>query len=114
VFLQAEAGGLPQLKRVIVAAGDQIAMEPTLKESLAAIFGTEIPPTEPIVKPPVPAEPEEPVAADIANLIEKAQKHYNQALQYQKAGDWANYGKELDALKAVLNRLAELSTEENR
>ena len=121
VFLQAEAGGLPELKRVIVAAGEQIAMEPTLEESLAAIFGTEVPPTEPVVKPPipteptvkppVPAEPEKLIAADIADLIEEAQQHYDLAQQYLKAGDWANYGKELDALEAVLNRLAELNTE---
>ncbi|TRZ50660.1 MAG: UPF0182 family protein, partial [Dehalococcoidia bacterium] len=109
VFLQAEERGLPELKRIIVAAGDQIAMEPTLKESLAAIFGAEEPPTEPVVKPPTPAEPEEAVAADIANLIEEAQRHYDQAQQYLKAGDWANYGKELEALKAVLEQLAELT-----
>jgi len=112
VFLQAEAGGLPELKRVIVAAGDQIAMEPTLKESIAAIFGAEAPPTEPVVEPPTPAEPEEPPIADIASLIEEAQQHYDRALQYLKAGDWASYGEELDALKAVLDQLAELIASE--
>ena len=109
VFLQAEAGGLPELKRVIVVAGDQIAMAPTLEGSIAAIFGVEAPPTEP--KPPAPIEPEEPVAADIANLIEKARQHYDKAQQYLKAGDWAGYGKELDALKAVLEQLADLTME---
>ncbi|MBA7559573.1 hypothetical protein ES708_01188 [subsurface metagenome] len=115
VFLQAETGGLPQLKRVIVVAGDRIAMEPTLKEGIAAIFGTEVPPTEPpVVTPPAPPEPEEPVAADIANLIEEAQRHYNKAQEYLKAGDWAGYGRELSALEAVLDRLAELAAEEQR
>ena len=108
VFLQAEAGGLPQLKRVIVAAGDQIAMEPTLQESLTAIFGAEALPTE-------PGEPtEEPEAPDIAALIIQAQEHYNRAQQYLQAGDWANYGEELDALEAVLDQLAELTTEEKK
>ena len=111
VFLQAEAGGLPELKRVIVAAGEQIAMEPTLKESLAAIFGAEAPLPEPVVKPPAPAEPEEPVAADIAGLIEEAQQHYNKAQQYLQAGDWTGYGGELEALKVVLDQLAELTAE---
>ncbi len=112
VFLQAEGGGLPQLKRVIVAAGEHIAMEPTLKESLTAIFGTEALPTEPVVEPPAPARPEEPIAVDIASLIKEAQQHYNKALQYLKAGDWAGYGKEIDALEAILAQLAELATEE--
>ncbi|MFC2066355.1 UPF0182 family protein [Chloroflexota bacterium] len=111
VFLQAEAGGLPQLKRVIVAIGDQIAMEPTLKESIAAIFGVEAPPTGPAAKPTPPTEPEKPVAADIANLIEEAQQHYDKAQQYLRDGDWAGYGKELDALEGVLNRLAEFTVE---
>jgi len=132
IFLQAEAGGLPELKRVIVAAGDQIAMEPTLAESIAAVFGAEVPPTEPVAEPPVAAEPEEPpvepvaeppvpaepeeapVPADIASLIEQAQRHYNDAQQYLREGDWAGYGKELHALKAVLDRLAELAVEEKR
>jgi uncharacterized membrane protein (UPF0182 family) len=103
VFLQAEAGGLPELKRVIVVAGERIAMEPTLQGSIAAIFGTEAPLTEP--------EPGEPIAADIANLIEEAQRHYDKAQQYLKIGDWAGYGKELDALKAVLEQLADLTME---
>ncbi|MFC1992855.1 UPF0182 family protein [Chloroflexota bacterium] len=111
VFLQAEAGGLPELKRVIVAAGDHIAMKPTLKESIAAIFGTEALPTEPIIKPPAPTEPEEPVSADVAKLIEESQKHYDKAQQYLKAGDWVGYGSELDALKAVLDQLADLTAE---
>ncbi|MFC1893363.1 UPF0182 family protein [Chloroflexota bacterium] len=111
VFLQADSGGLPELKRVIVAAGDQIAMEPTLMGSIAAIFGTEAPPTEP--QPPAPPGPEEPVPADIANLIKQAGEHYNKAQEYLKTGDWAGYGRELDALKAVLEQLAELSLEQS-
>jgi hypothetical protein len=109
VFLQAEGGGLPELKRVIVAAGEHIAMELTLESSIAAIFGTDLPPTEP--EPPVPGEPEEPVPADIAALIEEAQQHYNRAQQYLNAGNWTGYGEELDALEAVLARLAELAGE---
>jgi len=118
VFLQAEAGGLPELKRVIVAAGEQIAMKPTLGESLTAIFlpefisGDEAPPIEVVVIPPASPELEEPVAAEIANLIEEAQLHYNQALQYQREGDWTGYGKELSALKVVLDQLAELAAAE--
>ncbi len=111
VFLEAEAGGLPQLKRVIVVAGEQIAMELTLQESLTAIFGAAVP-AEPEDGPPATEEPEEPLSADIAGLIEEAQQHYDQAQQYLKAGDWAGYGKALDALSAVLERLAEVAAGE--
>jgi uncharacterized membrane protein (UPF0182 family) len=120
VFLQAEERGLPELKRVIVAAGEQIAMEPTLMGSIAAIFGTEAPPAEPVLElpvepeppPAVPAEPEKPVTADIANLIKEARQHYDQAQQNLREGNWAGYGSEIDALQAVLDELAELVAEE--
>ena len=39
VYLVAEQNDLPQLKRVIVAHGDRVAMEPTLDGALAALFG---------------------------------------------------------------------------
>ncbi|MFC1929445.1 UPF0182 family protein [Chloroflexota bacterium] len=106
VFLQAEAGGLPELKRVIVAAGDRIAMEPTLTESIAAIFGTEAPL---LPKPPVSEEPVPQVSADIASLIAEAQQHYDSAQKFLKEEDWAGYGEELKALRTVLDNLAELS-----
>ncbi len=103
VFLQADAGGLPELKRVIVAAGDQIAMELTLGESLAAIFGTEAVPTVPGEEP---VEPGGEITGDVASLISQAQQHYSNAQQYLKEGDWTGYGKELAALEAILGELA--------
>ena len=110
VFLQAESGGLPELKRVIVAAGDKIAMERTLGESLAAIFGTEPFPTEPGEEPAEPVEPGE-ITSDVAELISQAQQHYSNAQEYLKDGDWTGYGRELEALKAILDELAGISAE---
>ena len=40
LYLQAEGTNFPQLKRVIVATGDKVVMEPTLDGALAALFGT--------------------------------------------------------------------------
>src|SRR5918992_3910548 len=39
VYLIAEQNDLPQLKRIIVAHGGRVAMEPTLDGALAALFG---------------------------------------------------------------------------
>ena len=105
--LQAEAGGLPELKRVIVVAGESIVMESSLERGIAAIFGA----AAPLPEPPSVSEPEAPVAANIADLIELAKQHYEQAQAYLKAGDWTGYGNELDALRAVLDQLAELAAE---
>ncbi len=106
VFLQAESGGLPELKRVIVVAGDKIAMERTLGQSLAAIFGTGTIPTEPGEEPV-----EGQVPSDIASLISQAQQHYDNAQEYLKEGDWTGYGKELEALEAILGELAGIAAE---
>ena len=111
IFLQADAGGLPQLKRVIVAAGDRIAMEPSLMESITAIFGSEAAPPEPVTKPPADTGEEVPLAQDIAELIGEAQQHYEKAQQSLQVGDWTGYGNELDALKAVLDKLTEFAVE---
>jgi len=40
LYLKAEGANLPQLKRVIVATGDKVVMEPTLDEALSALFGS--------------------------------------------------------------------------
>jgi uncharacterized membrane protein (UPF0182 family) len=38
-YLQAEGTNFPQLKRVIAITGDNVAMEPTLDEAIADLFG---------------------------------------------------------------------------
>ena len=40
LYLKAEGTNFPQLKRVIVATGDKVVMQPTLDEALASLFGT--------------------------------------------------------------------------
>jgi hypothetical protein len=40
LYLKAEGTNFPQLKRVIVATGDKVVMEPTFDEALASLFGT--------------------------------------------------------------------------
>ena len=114
VFLQAEGVGLPELKRVIVAAGDQIVMRTTLEESIAAIYSTVLP-EEPDIEEPDEEEPptsEEPVSAEIAALIEEAWQHYERAQEFLQAGDWAGYGEALEAFEEILQQLVEFSAGE--
>jgi uncharacterized protein len=103
IFLQADAGGLPELKRVIVAAGDEIAMRETLDEALFAIFGTGGGTTPPPTTPPGE------VPGDVRGLIEKAQGHFDRAQAYLQQGNWAGYGSELEALEQTLAELALLT-----
>ena len=115
IYLQAEASQLPELRRVIVAYGNQIAMEETLAEGLARVMAgggtTEV--TEPgVEEPPGPATTPPQVEGDIADLIRQADAHYQTAQSCLQTGDWTCYGEEMDALEEVLESLLAATPEE--
>jgi uncharacterized membrane protein (UPF0182 family) len=109
LYLRAESSRIPELRRVIVAAEDRIAMEPTLEASLARIFG-EAPAGD--LKPPImetkPGEPSAPSQPPppVTNLAEQARQHYDRAMQAQREGDWARYGEEIKKLGAVIDQMS--------
>lgn len=119
VYLVAESGSeIPELKRVIVAYGDEIAFESTLEKSLMALFGEGAAraPGPVVVEPEVPevgvgAQPPPAQAPRPAmqRLIEKAAGHYDAAVNAQRSGDWAAYGREIEALGKTLEELEEVS-----
>ncbi len=112
LYLAAEAGGgLPQLKRVIVAYSDHVVMEDTLDAALSRIFSgavntSETPPSAAGQAAQAPAKASATAGADIQPLVREANQHYQRALQLQRQGDWAGYGEEVKKLGEVLNRLA--------
>jgi uncharacterized membrane protein (UPF0182 family) len=112
LYLAAEAGGgLPQLKRVIVAYSDHVVMEDTLDAALSRIFSGTVTTSAapaPTAGPAAPAPTKAPGApgADTQALIREANQHYQRALQLQRQGDWAGYGEEVKKLGELLNRLA--------
>jgi len=111
LYLAAEAGGgLPQLKRVLVAYSDQVVMEPTLDAALSKIFGGTISTAaaQPAPTAPVPsAAGKAPAAvAELQGLIRAASQHYDRAQQLLRQGDWAGYGEEIKKLGEVLKRLS--------
>lgn len=112
LYLQAESGRIPELRRVIVVAENRIAMEPTLDQSLARIFGDVTTPTPAAEAAPTEAAqaaaPGAPVAAaatTVQSLAGQARQHYDRAIQAQRDGDWARYGEEIKKLGAVLEQM---------
>jgi len=100
LYLRAETGQLPELKRVIAAYGDRVVMEETLGAALAALFKETAPlPALPSVAAAAPAGPIDARARD-------ALAHYDRALERLKAGDWAGFGSELDALRPLLEAMS--------
>ena len=92
LYLRAESGQLPELKRVIAAYGDRVVMEETLGGALAALFKA----SAPLASPP-------PGTADAR--AREALAHYDRAIERLKAGDWSAFGTELDALRPLLEAL---------
>jgi hypothetical protein len=101
----AEQGALPELRRVIVAYGNQIAMEPTLEQSLSRIFGGR---PAPAVAAAAPARPV-PVTDAVGTraLAGRAWEIWTKAQEAIRRGDWATYGTEQKRLEETLRALAE-------
>jgi hypothetical protein len=102
LYLAAEKGSLPELKRVIAAFGNQIAMEETLELSLQKIFGGQLSrepiPVSPTVAPAAPLKDEK-------NLPRQALEHYQRAQDALRQGNWGGYGEELKKLEAILREM---------
>jgi len=124
IYLQAETSDLPELVRVIAAFGDNLSMQPTLEEALRSVLtgGAAVAPADGLAE----AAPEGPRSVEalperepggvlranertdaVAALATEALALYGQAQERLRAGDWAGFGSSLDALEAVLRRLAE-------
>jgi uncharacterized membrane protein (UPF0182 family) len=101
LYLEATGGGLPELKRVIVAYGNAIAMEESLEESLSRIFGGRL------VRPAVDKGTQGAQAAGVRELARKAQEHFDKAQSHLKKADWAGYGQEMREVERLLRRLGE-------
>ncbi len=109
LYLRSEQGQIPELKRVIVAYDDRLAMEPTLEAALAARVRARRgarrsrrrrsserrrPADGPAAAPP----------RRTAATTRRARDHYRAALDALRAGDWAGFGREMDALGKALEQ----------
>jgi uncharacterized membrane protein (UPF0182 family) len=107
LYLRSESGKIPELKRVIVAYENQIAMEETLEEAISRIFGAQVAetPGEGAVAAAVSATAAAPVIVSSPNLIRQAGEAYERAIQAQRQGDWAKYGEEIKKLGSIIEEL---------
>ena len=109
VYLQAESSRIPELKRVVVANGNNIAMEPTFQRALDVVFGrraSSLPGSGGIVAPPIATTPppdsggdSSVPAGDLDGLLRQA-RDASQAAQ-----------DELDRLREILNQIGNLQDE---
>ena len=121
IYLRAEGGTIPELKRVVVAHENRVVMGETLEEGLNALFGagaaqqtrtsiqdslSTLGASEPAVTGGgVTPSPAQAPSGATAELLRQAQTHYDRAIAAQRAGNWAEYGREIDQLGAAIRAL---------
>jgi uncharacterized membrane protein (UPF0182 family) len=113
LYLRAQGGRIPELKRVIVAHESRVAMDSTLELGLTRLFGAsrtlaaaaaESTPTASDTAAPGAAVTTA-TDAQTAQLIRDANAAYERARAAQRAEDWATYGTEMRRLGDLLRRL---------
>jgi uncharacterized protein len=105
LYLRAQQGHLPELKRVIAAYGEHVVMKETLAEALAALF------TEPGAAPAVSSTTEEmPLTSPAGSQAREALDRYNRAVERLKSGDWKGFGTQFDAMRELLEEMNRQST----
>ncbi len=105
VYLRASGNSsIPQLKRVIVAFGDRLAMREDLNASLAAVFLDEINETLPDDQPPI--------EGDIQELINQAIETYDEAFALLEQGDFSGYASRIEQLGEILDEIDQLQEDQ--
>ncbi|MDQ3223262.1 MAG: UPF0182 family protein [Gemmatimonadota bacterium] len=102
LYLRAEGGRIPELKRVVVAYQNRVVMEETLDGALAALFGGSAGQRAPA---PSVATGTTAVDSELRVMAAEAWRRYQAALQAQREVDWARYGEEFRRLGELLEQL---------
>jgi uncharacterized membrane protein (UPF0182 family) len=104
LYLAAEKGSIPELRRVIVAFGNQIAMEQSLDLSVQAIFGRR---SAVAASRATDAPPADAGADGAAGLVGEAWEAWTRGQEALRRGDWAAYGDAQRRLGEALRGLRE-------
>ena len=107
LYLAAAKGQLPELKRVIVAFGNAIAMEETLELALQRIFGGELMREKEIATVPAAAAATAPAVREQTErqLAAEALGHYRKAQEFMRQGNWSAYGDSLKKMEESLRKI---------
>jgi hypothetical protein len=106
IYIQATEGKMPQLKKVVLAAGSRLVYADTYEQALAQLTnlpGAAAPPTTeapPVVtttaapgsKPPPSGDPR----------VDQVREHLRRYRDLASQGKWSEAGKELEAIQSIV------------
>lgn len=120
LYIKAERGEMPELKRVIVSTGGRVAWADTFGDALERLVGQKIIGGATAAAASIPSQRAaatpslfETAKKEVANktgisaLAKHAQELYDLAQRAQRDGDWALYGSKIKELGRVLAELEE-------
>ena len=97
-----ETGALPEMKRVIIAQGDRLVMQPSLEGALAARFGESLPEQRP-----------GPGGAEVPpERIQRLQQLYREAQEALREGDLETYARKISEIGEILESTGNTTTTE--
>ncbi len=103
LYLRAEKGEIPELKRVIVSNGSDVMIGNNLEDALVKLFARTFREKEIIITG------EE---KTLEELIKEAVEYYENAQEFAREGNWSKYGEELQKLEQTLKLLETMSKRE--
>jgi hypothetical protein len=98
LYIQAEQGQLPELKRILVSDGERVVMEQDLGSALEALFGR----SKRSLREGLKQQDKD---KSVEELIEQANLYYNQVLDSMNKQDWTGIGDNFEKLGSVLKVL---------
>ena len=96
IYLQATQSKLPELKRVIVAAGDKVTMTPSINDGIAQLTSRTFSPKK---NTPASNQPTK------NNLTRKIIDAYSKVKESLKSSNWLEFGKRFDQLDGLMHEL---------
>jgi len=105
LYLRAEKGEIPELKRVIVSNGDTVKMGLDLFDAIGKLFTGAF-------EDKLSSETVEIGEKALKDLIQEAVVYFQNAQNFVREGNWSKYGEELQKLEQILKLLQEKSQTE--
>lgn len=104
LYLRADRGDLPELKRVIVSTGGRVTWAEDFGTALSKLLGLSAPPeTVPSLKTDQGAE------MDIHQLAERAQEAWEESQKALQGGDWSSYGDWMKELEKAIRQMTDMA-----